>query len=129
MTFVVVYLIRARELVAVPDSWVQDLNTAKLKNNGHNSNQDFMVFVSLEDGTAIIENEPDFNAPLASRLEATIDACFICRIKRFFGKQVLFVLYNYFHYFELISFSLDSRQPSRCCRILFTPTAIDTTSI
>lgn len=86
MTFVVVYLVRARELIVVPDSWVLELNTAKLKNNGRNSNQDFMVFVSMKDGKTNIEREPDFNAPLACRLETTIDACFICRVKRFFGK-------------------------------------------
>lgn len=86
MTFVVVYLVRAREFVVVPDSWVLDLNTAKLKNNGCNSNQDFMVYVSLKDGEANIEIEPNFNSPLASRLEATIEACFICRVKKFFGK-------------------------------------------
>lgn len=86
MTFVVVYLVRAREVIVVPDSWVLELNTAKLKNNGRNSNQFFMVFVSLKDGEANVEIEPNFSAPLASRLEATIEACFICRVKRFFGK-------------------------------------------
>lgn len=86
MTFVVVYLVRARELIVVPDFWVLELNTAKLKNNGRNSNQDFMVYVSLKDGKANVENEPNFNAPLASRLNSTIDACFICRVKRFFGE-------------------------------------------
>lgn len=40
-SFVVVYLIGARELAVVPDIWVQDLNNAKLKNNGKNSNLDF----------------------------------------------------------------------------------------
>lgn len=45
MSFVVVYLIRAREFVVVPDNWVQELNSAKLKNYGTNSNQNFLVFL------------------------------------------------------------------------------------
>lgn len=86
MTFVVVYLIRAREFIVVPDQWVYDLNTAKLKNNGKNSNQDFLVYCSFNNGEPNFAEKPNFNAPLDFRFTGTIDACFLCRIKKFFGK-------------------------------------------
>lgn len=85
MTFAVVYLLRAQEFVIVHDVYVQDLNTAKLKNNGCNSNQDFLVFVSLENGE-LTDNEPDFNAMLMYTYHPTINACYICRVKKFFGR-------------------------------------------
>lgn len=85
VTYVVVYLIRAREFVIVPDFYVQDLNSAKLYNNGCNSNQDFLVFVSMTNGEVNLHQQPNFNAPLSSRLENTMAYCFMCRIKQFFG--------------------------------------------
>lgn len=44
MTFVVVHLVDAKRVVVVPENWIQDLNNAKLKNIGKNSNQNFLLF-------------------------------------------------------------------------------------
>lgn len=83
MSFVVVYLIGARDFVVVPENWVFDLNTAKLKNHGRNSNQDFLVY--FINGEKI--GEPNFNAPIATNLkDASNGACFLCRVKKFFGR-------------------------------------------
>lgn len=90
MSFVVVYLIRAREFVVVPENWVLELNTAKLKNYGTNSNQNFLVFWSATCGTPNLRASVDFNATLNFQYRATTNGvCYICRIKKFFGKFVL----------------------------------------
>lgn len=87
VSYVVVYLLRARDFVVVPEDWVLELNTAKLKNNGRNSNQDFLVFCSFIDYEPILNKRPNFNATLTSAFNGTVDqACFICRVKKFFGK-------------------------------------------
>lgn len=87
MSFVAVYLLQARELVVVPDTWILDLNQAKLKNYGVNSNQDFLVFWSAQNGRAILDAEIDFEAFCAKEYHATVDSvCYKCRIKKFFGK-------------------------------------------
>lgn len=85
MTFVVVYLLRARQFVIVPENWVSDLNNAKLKNKGCNSNQDFLVYCSFRNDEAILDNEPNFSAQLTATYNGTVDACFICRVKKIFG--------------------------------------------
>lgn len=87
MSFVVAYLIRAREFVVVPDAWIQDLNTAKLKNYGKNSNQDFLLFWSGIDGKPNMMQEANFNAAIMTDYHGTIDeACYLVRIKKFFGE-------------------------------------------
>lgn len=87
MSLVVVYLIGAREFVAVPDNWVLDLNTAKLKNNGRNSNQEFLVYCAFADGKPIFKKQPNFQARVSRAYNPNIDeACFLCRIKKFFGE-------------------------------------------
>lgn len=91
MSFVVVYILQARELVVVPDNWILDLNQAKLKNYGVNANQDFLVFWSGYNGRPILDAEIDFNAFRAIEYHATVDkVCYICRIKKFFGKYFRF---------------------------------------
>lgn len=93
MSFVVVYLIRAREYVVVPESWVFELNTAKLKNYGCNQNQDFLVFYSPENHGNV--GAPNFNAPMANTLNAARNGgCFLGRIKKFFGKSLSFLFSN-----------------------------------
>lgn len=92
MTFAVVYLIRAREYVVVPDNWVFDLNTAKLKNNGRNSNQDFLVYCAFAGGEPMFDKQPNFEAPFSSQYDPNIDeACFLCRVKKFFGRYIIFI--------------------------------------
>lgn len=87
MTFVVIYLIRAREIVVVPENWIQDLNNAKLKNYGVNSNQNFLTFWSANNGEANQNVQPNFIAPLEYEYRATVDeACYLCRILKFCGK-------------------------------------------
>lgn len=87
MSFVVVFLKRAKRFIVVRDTWVQDLLTAKLKNNGRNSNQDFLIFWSSMNGVVNFDTQPNFDAPLSSVYEETIDQiCYIGRIIKFFGK-------------------------------------------
>lgn len=86
MTFVVVYLTEAGEFVVLPEDWVQELNSAKLKNNGRNSNQDFRAFYSIENRENV--RAPNFSAPLLNSLADLQDeGCFKCRIKKFFGNK------------------------------------------
>lgn len=94
MTFVVVYLLRAREFVVVPETWVLELNSAKLKNNGRNSNQDFLVYCSFQNGEPILATQPNFNTDLEYQFDGNIaEACYICRVKNFFGKLNVFLHY------------------------------------
>lgn len=95
MSFVVVYLIRAREIVVVPDNWVQDLNKAKLKNYGANSNQNFLLYWSAKDGKANLSAQPNFDAKVGTEYRDTIDEiCYYCRIKKLFGEySYLLVIY------------------------------------
>lgn len=87
MTFVVVYLIRARQYAIVPDEWVYDLNTAKLKNNGRNSNQDYMVFCSFTNWKPNLTKKPNFDAKLEEAFDGSVnEARYLCRIEKFFGK-------------------------------------------
>lgn len=87
MTFVVVWLIRAKEFIVVDENWVQGLNSAKLKNYGANRNQTFLVFWSGINGVANLQRESNFDAPLSSTYHATVDEiCYLCTIKKFFGK-------------------------------------------
>lgn len=86
MTFVVIYLIRAREIVGVPENWIQDLNNAKLKNYGVNSNQNFLAFWSANNGEANLNVQPNFIATLDYEYHATVvEACYFCRILKFCG--------------------------------------------
>lgn len=86
--FVVIYLIRARIIVVVPESWVQDLNNARLKNRGVNSNQNFLVFWAGINGGADLARKPNFNAPFDSVFDASAHGiCYLCRILKFFGES------------------------------------------
>lgn len=88
MTFVVIYLKRAQKYVVIKDSWVQDLCNAKLKNNGCNNNQDFLVFWAAKNDAADFTSQVNFDAPFSSRFEpTTTGVCYIARIKKFFGKN------------------------------------------
>lgn len=90
-SFVVVYLIGAREFAVVPDTWVQDLNNAKLKNNGKNSNLDFLAYWSATDGHANLNRKPNFAAPIVDQYHDTTDeVCYLSRVKKFFGTYLLF---------------------------------------
>lgn len=97
MTFVVVWLIRAKEFIVVDENWVQDLNSAKLKNYGANRNQTFLVFWSGINGVANLQTKCNFDAPLSSTYHATVDEiCYLCSIKKFFGKFGKFELETVF---------------------------------
>lgn len=88
MTFVVVYLLRAREFVVIPEYWVQDLNNAKLKNYGKNSNQDYLIFWSANNDYPNLPRAANFNANFDFQYHQTIDeVCYLGRIKKFFGKR------------------------------------------
>lgn len=87
MSFVAIFLIRSKKTVVVPEEWVQELSNAKLKNNGKNSYQDFLVFWSATDGKPNYLLQPNFNAPLDHEYHANVnEVCYIGRVKRFFGK-------------------------------------------
>lgn len=86
MVFVVVYFYEAREFLVLPEDWVQDLNSAKLKNYGRNSNQVFRAYYNIGIGDGENIRAPDFNAPLVNSLgDVRGEACFKCRVKKFFG--------------------------------------------
>lgn len=97
-TFVVVYLKRPKKFIVIKDFWVQGLCNAKLKNNGCNSNQDFLVFWAAQNDIAL-NVQPDFSMPLSSRYEPTTDGiCYIARVKKFFGK-IFFLVFNFLEHF------------------------------
>lgn len=81
MSFIVVYLIRAQRFLVIHKNWVQDLLNAKLKNNGRNANQNFLIFWSANDSVANFNVQPNFNAPLSSH-----EICYLGRIIKFFGE-------------------------------------------
>lgn len=86
MSFVVVFLKYSKQYVVVPEDWIQDLNNAKLKNNGRNSNQDFLLFWSGTNHIPNIGKIPDFSAEKTPIFHSTHDGvCYTCRIKKFFG--------------------------------------------
>lgn len=87
MSFVVAVFIEARETVILPENWIKDLNTAKLKNNGCNSNQNFRAYYRID---GLGNNDPNFNAPLLTSMkDLREEGCFLCRIKKFFGKLLI----------------------------------------
>lgn len=88
LCYVVVRLKRAKRLVIMKENWIQDLLNAKLRNNGRNSNQDFLVFWSATNNIANWNTPPDFNAPLTQIYEPTsVDGvCYIGRVVKFAGK-------------------------------------------
>lgn len=87
MSFIAVYLTRAERFLVICENWVQDLLNAKLKNNGRNSNQNFLIFWSATDGVANLNVQTNFNAPLSSHYEDTIhEICYLGRIIKFFGE-------------------------------------------
>lgn len=92
MSYVVVYLKRAKRLIIVKENFIQDLSNAKLKNYGRNCNQNFLVFWSATNHVANWDAEPNFNAPLFDVYEETTDAgiCYISRIVKFFGKENIY---------------------------------------
>lgn len=95
MSFVAVYLKRSQRIVIVKENFIQDLSNAKLKNNGRNSNQDFLVYWSANNNVANWGSEPDFNAPLSDVYEeTTAGVCYIGRIIKFFGKKICLILFS-----------------------------------
>lgn len=87
MSFVVVWLNEPKKHVVIEDGWVQGLNCAKLKNNGRNSNQDFLIFWASIDGIPNLGIEPRFDATLSSEFVSTTNGtCYYGRIEKFFGK-------------------------------------------
>lgn len=88
MSYVVVYLKRAQRIVIVKENFVQDLSNAKLKNNGRNSNQDFLIYWSANNNVANWSSVPNFNSMLSDVYEETTGGvCYIGRILKFFGKK------------------------------------------
>lgn len=86
MSFVVVFASQVREFLVVPDYWVMELNSAKLKNYGANRNQDFLVFWSALNDQPILDAVIDFNAVRSVEYVPTVEkTCYICRVKKFFG--------------------------------------------
>lgn len=90
MTFVVVWLNEAGKRVIVEEVWVQNLNCARLKNNGRNSNQDFLIFWSSKDDVPNFDVQARFSAPLNDEYLSSCDGvCYFGRIEKFFGMYFL----------------------------------------
>lgn len=93
MTFVVVYLVASGDHLVVHEDWVKGLNSAKTKNNGKNSNQDWLMFWSAVDGKPNFSIEPDFDAPIKAVFEKDCTgACYLCKTEIFEGMLLLFFL-------------------------------------
>lgn len=94
-SYVVVYLKRAKKHIIIKENWIQDISNAKLKNNGRNTNQDFLVFWSATNDVANFDQTPNFNALLNHVYVPTTEEgfCYIGRVIRFFGKSKFDIYY------------------------------------
>lgn len=90
MSCVVTYFKTPQKSAIVEERWIQDLSNAKLKNNGRNCNQDFLVYWSATNNVANLGEPPNFNAPVRDVYEETTvnGICYIGRILKFFGKTL-----------------------------------------
>lgn len=101
-SYVVVYLKRPQKYIIIRENWIQDLSNAKLKNNGRNTNQDFLVFWSGTNDVANFDQPPNFNALLNHIYVPTTEEgfCYIGRVIRFFGKKKFNIYYRFNFIFE-----------------------------
>lgn len=92
-SYAVVRLISSGKKLVVSEGWIKDLIGAKLKNYGVNSNQKFMVYWSNKSGAVTEQNipnlqfEPNFSAPLREIFQVDIEACYVCNVLKYFGKN------------------------------------------
>lgn len=81
MVFAVAYLIAPKTHIVVPENYIFDLNEAKLKNYGVNSNQTHKVFWSENDGIPTFDGIESFEFPPHGG-----EGYYRCRILKFFGE-------------------------------------------
>lgn len=100
--FVVVLLTGFKIYIPIVEEWIYDIDEESLKNNGVNSNRNVRIFWSKigmnNDGIPNAEYKPKFNLPVSRVFPPHNDeACYIGRIKFYFGKQKKCLVYmNYF---------------------------------
>lgn len=87
MAFAVVYLIKPKKHIVVPENFIFDRNDIKLKNYGVNSNQ---VFWCESDG------EPNFDANESNEFPPISgEGCYKSRIWKFFGRLTILKISNF----------------------------------
>lgn len=90
--FVVVYLTVSKKHIAVPETWIYNINQELLKNHGVNSNRNVLIFWSKKgfvDGKPNEEFSPNFQLDRATAFPPQNneeEACYIGRLKKYFGK-------------------------------------------
>lgn len=83
MSFVVVFLMKPKKYVVVPENFIFDLDQTKLKNIGANRNQNFKIFWS-NIGNDV---QPNFNAEESEIYPPNIiEACYIGRVYKFYSE-------------------------------------------
>lgn len=100
--FVVVYLNEIKKYIPIIEKWIFDVNEEKLKNYGANSNQNVRFYWSRsglnENGVPDGNHAPNFNLPTSNIFPPENEACYIGRVKFYFGKQICpLVLCNNIH--------------------------------
>lgn len=84
---VVVQLIHTQIFIVVPMKWVRDLFHAKTLNYGLNSAQTFLVYYNKEKLND--KGDPNFAAEMHQVFDEEIEACYLCKIGKIFGKVFL----------------------------------------
>lgn len=100
--FVVMFLVKPKKYIIVPEEFILDLNEQKLRNYGTNIYQKFLVFWS---NAALDENqiprcdyEPNFYLEPTDEFPPPlniIETCYIGRTIKFFGKYGFLLLFNF----------------------------------
>lgn len=89
--FVVVFLNGIKKYIPVVEQWIYDVDEESLKNNGANSNRNVRIFFSTiginNDGMPDAKYKPKFHLPISTVYPPQVEACFIGRIKSYFGKK------------------------------------------
>lgn len=88
MSYVAAYFKTPKKIAIVDERWIQGITNSKLKNNGRNRNQDFLIYWSATNNVANWGEVANFNAPLRDVYEETTvnGVCYIGRVLTFFGK-------------------------------------------
>lgn len=71
------------KIVAVPLKSVNKLDIAKALNNRINRNQKHLLFWSSDS-----KKQPNFNAPIATQFNHSVDACYNVKLLKVFGKEI-----------------------------------------
>lgn len=86
MSYAVAYIPSAKKHVVLHENWIFGVVESKLRNYGVNTNQNHLIFWSNCDNvTPDSSHIPNFTLTVQEEFLPSTDACYIGRIKRFFG--------------------------------------------